>query len=84
MMSNNQENLNNRELDTKKVKVYDLLSVIIIRFLFAICSMIGFFVVLCFLLNAKNDFDLKKYGIIEGFFGTTVFLVWKFYFTNKK
>lgn len=71
-------------LTPEKVKVYDLLSVVIIRFLFALSSIVGFFIVLAFFLQAENNFELTKYGIIEGLLAATVFLVWRYYFPRKK
>lgn len=76
-------NRKKNELDERKVKIYDLLSNVFIRFIYAIASLVAFFIVLYFLLTAQNDFDLKKYGIIEAFLAATVFLVWKYYFKKK-
>jgi hypothetical protein len=52
----------------------------LIKALFAICALVGWFIVLFRWLDAKTSFDLYKYGSMEFFLSATIFLVFRHYF----
>lgn len=71
------------ELTRDKVKIYDLLTNIFLRIILTICSIVAFFIVLYYLISAQSTFEAVKFGLIEIFLGSTVFLVWRYYFKVK-
>lgn len=74
---------NKKELDASKVKVYDLFSMVIIRFLFALSSIIAFFIVLAFLITAKDGTEITKFGVIETLLTSINIYVLNHYFGKK-
>lgn len=77
------ENNSKKELDAAKVKVYDLFSMVIIRFLFALSSIIAFFIVLAYLIRAKGGAEITKFGVIETLLTSINIYVLNHYFGKK-
>jgi hypothetical protein len=77
------DNKEKKELDINKVKVYDLFSMVVIRFLFAISSIVAFFIVLSYLIKASTPFEASKFGVVDTFLGGVNVYVLNHYFGKK-
>lgn len=74
----------NQGLTPDKVKVYELLGNVIMKLLLVIATIVAFFIVLFYLINAKEGTEIAKYGVIDGVLGGVVVGVWRHYFPSKK
>lgn len=64
----------------EQAKATETILNMIIKSVFALCALIGWFIVLFKWLNASTSFELYKYGAMETFISLTIGLVFRHYF----
>ncbi len=71
-----------RELTKEKMLVYELIFNIAMRFLLVIAGIVGFFIVLIFLVQAKDDTSKYVFGGLELALCGTTYMLYRHFFPS--
>jgi hypothetical protein len=66
-----------------QLKVVKIIFTMFWQSVFSVCMLIGWFIVLNKLLDAKTDFDAVKYGAVQTFLSATMVLAFRYWFSLK-
>lgn len=71
-------------LDPNKVKVYEILFAMGMKFILTAAGLTGFFIILHYLINAKTDNERYVFGALELLLVGTTYKIYSHYFPSPK